>query len=417
MKIQDIEIFWLDVPFHEVPERHMARTHAGWHISEICRVTTDNGLVGYGETLPNYTWGRVTPATIERAKGRNPFELMWDDTLGAGLQMACFDVAGKAAGVPVYRLLGKKVRDWCPMAWWAIDMSPEDFAREARDAVAQGYTAFKQKARPWWDVYEQARQTCAVIPPNFKLDYDFNGQLVNAATAVPVLKELDKFPNMAIYESPIPQSDVAGNRRIRQQTRCAIAMHYGSPPIMTALREEVCDGFVIGGGASSVLRQAHQAEEAHMPFWLQLVGTGWTTAFALHLGAVCPMAQWPAVTCLNLFVDQLITEPIQVKGGYARVPEAPGLGVEFNEASLKWQVASPVKADLDALYAVVRDSGDKTWYRSEYGEQGFWSDFLRGNQPLFEQGVRLETWPNDGSAEWQELATRAQQAPVRCRVG
>lgn len=413
MKIKDIEIIHLDVPFHEVPERAMARTHAGWHISEICRVTTDNGLVGYGETLPNYTWGRVTPAAMERAKGRNPFELMWDDSLGAGLQMALFDVAGKAAGVPVYRLLGKKVRDWCPISWWAIDMSPEDFAREAQDAVAQGYTSFKQKARPWWDVYEQARQTCAVIPQNFKLDYDFNGQLVNAATAVPILKELDKFPNMAIYESPIPQGDVEGNRRIRQQTRCAIAMHYGSPPIMTALREEVCDGFVIGGGASSVMRQAHQAQEANMPFWLQLVGTGWTTTLALHLGAVCPMAQWPAVTCLNMYADQLITDPIQIKGGYARVPESPGLSVEFSEASLKWKVESSAKADIDALYAVVRDSGDKTWYRSEYGEQGFWNDFLRGNQPSFEHGVRLETWQNDGSQEWQELAERAKQAPVR----
>ena len=108
MKIKEIEIFWLDVPFHDAPQRNMARTLAGWHICEICRVTTDNGLVGYGETLPNYTWGKVSAAAIERTKGRNPFDLMWDDTLGAGLQMALFDVAGKAAGVPVYALLGKK---------------------------------------------------------------------------------------------------------------------------------------------------------------------------------------------------------------------------------------------------------------------------------------------------------------------
>jgi L-alanine-DL-glutamate epimerase-like enolase superfamily enzyme len=330
--------------------------------------------------------------------------------------MALFDVAGKAAGVPVYRLLGKKVRDWCPISWWAIDMSPEDFALEAKDAVAQGYTSFKQKARPWFDVFEQAKQTSAVIPQNFKLDYDFNGQLGTAATAVPVLKELDKFPNMAIYESPIPQGDVEGNRRIRQNTRCAIAMHYGSPPILTAVREEVCDGFVIGGGAASVMRQAHLSQEANMPFWLQLVGTAWTTTMALHLGAVCTHAQWPAVTCLNMYVDQLATQPVQIKGGYARVPETPGLGIEFNEASLRWKTDSSTKPNADALYAAVRDNGDKTWYASEYGEHGFWNDFLRGNQPLFEQGVRLETWLNDGSKEWQELAARTQESPVRCHA-
>src|SRR5438128_1164693 len=187
MKVKDIEIFWLDVPFHEIPQRNMARQNNGWHISEICRVTTDNGLVGFGETLPNYTWCKVSQAAIDRAKGANPFELMWDDSLGAGLQMALFDVAGKAAGVPVYRLLGHKHRDWCPISWWGIDMSPQDYAQEARDAVAAGYTSFKQKARPWWDVYGQARLTSQAIGENFKLDFDFNEHLLNAATAVPVL--------------------------------------------------------------------------------------------------------------------------------------------------------------------------------------------------------------------------------------
>src|ERR1051326_6597247 len=76
-KIKDIEIIWLDVPFHDVPNRNMARQNNGWHISEICRVTADNGMVGYGETLPNYTWGKVTQASIDRAKGANPFDLMW----------------------------------------------------------------------------------------------------------------------------------------------------------------------------------------------------------------------------------------------------------------------------------------------------------------------------------------------------
>ncbi len=414
MKIKDIEIFWLDVPFHPVPERNMARACHGWHISEICRVTTDNGLVGYGETLPNYTWGKVSKEAIERCKGGNPFELMWDDSLGAGLQMALFDVAGKSAGVPVYALLGKKMREWCPISWWCVDMSPEDFASEAKTALAHGYTSFKQKARPWYDVYEQARQTCAVVPTDFKLDYDFNELLVNTATAVPVLKQLDAYPQMSIYESPIRQTDVEGLRRVRQQTRCAISLHYSIPPIMTALRQEVCDGWVIHLGAAAAMRQAALCEEARMPFFIQNVGTGLTTAFASHLGAVCAMAQWPAITCLNMFVDQLITTPIEVKGGYMRTPEKPGLGVEFNEASLKWKVDSPDKPNMEALHAFVRPSGEKTWYASERDNGvGFWPDFLAGNQPLFEHGVRLETRPNDGSREWKDLAARTKKMPVR----
>ncbi|MCX5661572.1 MAG: enolase [Planctomycetota bacterium] len=409
MKIKDIEIILLDVPMHEVPDRAMAKTNYGWRIIELCRVTTDNGLTGIGETLPNYTWGKVSKEAIARAKGTNPFELMWDDSLGAGLQMALFDVAGKAAGVPVYRLLGKKHRDWCPISWWGIDMSPEDYASEARDAVKLGYTSFKQKARPWYDVYQQTKLTAAQVGVNFKLDYDFNEHLINAGAAISVLQELDKVPNMALYESPIPQADVEGNRRIRAATRCAIAMHYGNPPIMTCIQEQIADGFVVSGGASSVIRQARLAEQANMPFFLQLVGTGLTTTMMMHQGAVCSHSQWPAITCMNMYVDQLITKPIEVKGGYVRVPETPGLGVELNEAVLKWKVGTSEKPNAEAIYSITRDSGVKTWYHGEYGKFGFWTESHAGNVPHFEHGVKLEQWKNDGSKEWKDLAKRTKE--------
>lgn len=423
LRITAVERLLVDVPFFDIPERNMARDVAGWHISEVCRVETDAGLVGYGETLPNYTWGRVTDAAVERVRGRAPAECMWDDSLGAGLQMALFDLAGQEAGVPAYRLLGQKVRDWCPLSWWSIDMAPEDMAAEAKRAVELGYTAHKQKARPWWDVVEQVRLTSAVIGPDFSLDLDFNGHLVNAANAVSLLKALDSFPNVQIYESPIPQSDVPGNKRIRSQTRCAIAMHYGQPPIMTAIAEQVCDGFVVSGGASAVRRQAAVAREANMPFWLQLVGTGLTTTFALHQGAVCSHAQWPAVTCVNMYRRQLITQPIVVKGGYVRVPEAPGLGVEVDEEALRaLRTDRSVHQERPAVYGIRRPNGDITYFAGERLPgpglaRGYWEDNAMGNLPVYEQGARLETLHDDGSADWQELSRRVQEAPVRSHVG
>jgi L-alanine-DL-glutamate epimerase-like enolase superfamily enzyme len=419
MRITAVDRMLVDVPFYDVPERNMGRELAGWHVSEVCRVQTDAGIVGYGETLPNYTWGRVTDAGVARVQGKAPAECMWDDRLGAGLQMALFDVVGKAEGVPAYRLLGDKVRDWCPLSWWSIDMPPEDMAAEAKSAAASGYIAHKQKARPWYDVVEQARRTSAVVPPNFSLDLDFNGHLVNSAAAVSVLKELDAFANVKIYESPIPQGDVAGNQRIRSQTRCAIAMHYGSPPIMTALREQVCDGFVVGGGASAVRRQAAVAREANMPFWLQLVGTGITTAFAMHQGAVCSHAQWPAVTCLNMYRHQLLNEPLTVQGGYVRVPEGPGLGVEVDEAALT-SLATPTskRSPAAGVYALRRSSGEVVYYagerRSEPGvPQAYWEDSAMGNLPPYEQGTRLDLLLDDGTPEWRDLYERVQLAPVR----
>ncbi|MCE9592369.1 MAG: enolase [Planctomycetes bacterium] len=413
MKIKEIEIIWLDVPFHEIPDRNMARQNWGWRIVEVCRVTTDNGIVGVGETLPNYTWGKVSAAAIERAKGCNPFEIMWDDSLGAGLQMAILDICGKAAEVPVYRLLGTKVRDRCPISWWGIDMSPEDYAAEAGRAFRDGYMSAKQKARPaWWDVFEQAKLSAQAVPRNFKFDYDFNCHLLTAANAIPVLEELDKTPNIVIYEEPIFSNDVEGNKRIRQHTRCPIALHYGADAVAQNVREEMCDGYVVGGGISAVMHAARVSDTMRKMFWLQLVGTAWTTTMMLHLGAVCKNAQWPAVTCMNMYEDTLVTKPLKVRGGFIEVPETPGLGIEFNEAALKYRVNSPDKKNVEAVYAIVRDNGHKTWFHGEYGQYGFWDESHKGNLVVHEQGIRLHQWKNDGSKEWKEMAERLKKGTV-----
>ncbi len=425
MKIKDIEIIWLDVPMREVAGRAMERTLNGWSISEVIRVTTDSGLVGIGENLPGY-YGATKPEMVARARGQNPFDLLWDDSLGAGLQMALFDVAGKAVEAPVHRLLGKKLRDWCPISWWAIDMPPEDFAAETKAAATSGYTTFKQKARPWWDVYEQARLTSAAAPAGFSIGYDFNGLLVHEGNATRVLAELDHYSIIGLYESPIPHGDLEGYRRIRSKTNRPVAVHYGNfgcmtpdhrSPITPSDWKQCYDGFVLDQiGAAGILRHGHWAEESNMPFWMQICGTGISTAMGLHLGSVLKQAQWPLVSCVNIYQNQLVTEPFVVHGGYAQVPEAPGLGIEFDEKALQWQVNSPDKPNVEALYAVVRYDGSRTWYAGEMGPAGYWNDFANGNQPAYEHGVRLERWDNDGSPEWRDLARRVQVAPVRTRI-
>jgi galactonate dehydratase len=413
VKIKEIETFFLDVPFHEIPDRNMSRNNWDWRIVEICRVTLDNGVVGLGETLPNYTWSRVSPGAIERAKGQNPFAILYDDSLGAGLQMAIFDACGKAVEVPSYRLLGNKVRTACPISWWGIDMSPPDYAAEAKRAFETGYMSAKQKARPgWWDVFEQAKLSAAAVPRNFKFDYDFNEHLNTAANAIPVIEELDKTPNIAIYEEPIPRGDVEGNKRIRQHTRCPIALHYQDGLVTTHIRQEMSDGYVVCSGISQTMYAARACEEASKMFWLQLVGTGITTSFMLHLGAVCKLAQWPAVTCMNMYVAQLLAQPLKVKGGFIEVPEKPGLGIEFNEAMLKYRVESSVRKNADAIYALVRENGHKVWYHGEYGKFGYWEETRAGNVTVAEHGVRIQPWHNDGSSEWKTLAERTKLGPV-----
>ena len=256
LTITDVERIVVDVPYTPRCQEWNAREIWQWRISEVIRVTTDAGIVGYGETILHYTWGRVPDEAIDRVKGHNPADFLGDDSLGAGLQMALYDVVGKALGVPVYRLLNlPRVREWCPISWWNIDMPPEAFAAEAQEALARGYTSHKIKARPWWDVYEQVEAISAVTPPHFRIDMDWNQMLINAGNAAPVLTELDKHERVAIYESPIMQRDVEGLRQLRAKTTRPIALHFGNPPFPTVVRDEACDGFVIGGGVARVLEQ------------------------------------------------------------------------------------------------------------------------------------------------------------------
>jgi L-alanine-DL-glutamate epimerase-like enolase superfamily enzyme len=425
MKVVDVERIVVDVPFTDRQQKITAREVYNWAILELCKVTSDTGHVGWGETVLHYTFARVSDEAVERVKGASPAEAMHDDSLGSGLQMALFDLTGKILEVPVHQLLGDKVRDWVPISWWSIDASPEDWAAEAEDAVAAGYTSFKNKPRPWWDIVAQVDAISKVVPPHFKLDLDPNATWQNAATAVPIIKKLETYGNVAMFESPIPQTDILGNRQIRQATARPVAMHFGSPPFITCVREEVCDGFVVCAGKSRVMKEGTLAAEAQMPFWLQLVGNGLMTTWAAHLGAVLTHATWPTITCLNLFSHQLLKTPIDVIGGYHQVPDGPGLGVEVDEEAVERFRVPDVQirpfADEGKLYerpqprllnTIVYPGGSCVHMVSTGQGYGYFGD---GHGPAQVEGVRLEVTPDDGSKEWSDLFERAGKHPVRAR--
>ena len=418
LTVQEVERIWVDLPYREVPARHMARELPHWTLFEICRVRLACGVVGFGETMPYYTWRAVSDAAVASVRGKSAAERMWDDTLGAGLQMALFDAVGRANEVPCHRLFGERHRDRAFISWWDIDMTGADWLLECREAMAQGYTSFKTKARPWFDPHEQCALLSRELPPWFQLDLDFNGMLVNTAQATKLLSELERYQQVAIFETPIPQEDVLGNRFLRRQTHVPIAMHYGSPPILTALREDICDGFVIGGGASRVLREAAVAAAADKVFWLQLVGTGITAVWALHLAAVLSHARWPSINCHQLFTHQLVRPAIAVDNGLAPVPDAPGLGVELDEEAVARFRIPPKAKPYPApglLIAIRWPSGATSYYAHA---QQYWDEFLGGRLPLFPRGVRLEQVPDDGSPGWRELQARAREGGVHAgRVG
>ena len=408
--VRKIERIQLNVPFRDLPRLHMRRTRAiNWTYIEVCRITLGCGAVGIGEVVQYFLEPR---GDNRRVLGRDAAELMWDDTLGSGLQGALLDAVAKVNDVPIHRLLGPKYRDRALLSWWAVDMPGEDWVKECQAAVRQGYTSLKTKARPWWDLDEQCRVLGMSLPAYFKVGVDFNGMLRDSSTAVPYCRQIEKYAFVANYETPIPQDDVQGNKAIRRQTRVPIAMHYGVPPIMTAIREDVCDTLIIGGGAARVMRQGAIAAAARKPFWLQNVGTGITAALSLHFAAVLSHARWPAVNCHQLYVHPLIRPKITVNNGLAEIPESPGLGFELDDEALErfrteeFKRAPPPPKQL---IAIRWPSGDTSYYANP---QECYNEFGGGRLPVFPKGISLENISDNGSREWAELHRKAQNGGV-----
>jgi L-alanine-DL-glutamate epimerase-like enolase superfamily enzyme len=411
LRVEAVDRTTVKAPFREIPARNMDREIPHWRYAEVFEVRLASGHVGFGETLLYYTWGASRDEDVDRVLGENAAARMWDDSLGAGLQMALFDAVAKANDVPVHALLGTKIHDRTPLAWWNIDTSPEDMAAECREAYAQGYRAYKSKGRPWFDVWAQMDAVAEAVPESFRVTMDFNDTLLDADRGIPILKELAAYPQTAIYESPIFQSDIEGNQRIREATRVPVAMHYGTPEPTVAFTQRVCDGFVVGGGASRLMQRGAACAEAGMPFWLQLVGTGITAAWSLHFGGVLSHATWPAVNCHQLFTHTLLTEPFRVEEGFAQVPDKPGLGYELDKAAVeRFRVEKPpARPEPPRLIETVWPDGRKM-YVANNGEVNFLLNASReGKTPYFERGVTTRLVPDDGSAAWRDLYEKARR--------
>ncbi|MDD9973640.1 MAG: hypothetical protein OXU27_06515, partial [Candidatus Poribacteria bacterium] len=291
MKITEIEAIPLRVPYEErIRKRyyHFAMTE----LVTVYKFYTDTGLIGLGEN-PGPPFDQDV---LDTYLGTNPF----DHVMGEGrfnLDMACYDLMGKHLGLPAWKLMGQQVRQWIAMGWWMPCMSPEDTAAEVQVAAERGYRGLKCKARAFYDVVEQSNAIQEVAPPDFRVEFDFNGSLINVEKALPILRELEKIPVVKGLEEPIFAYDVDGWRRLHQEIRIPFYLHgvgviregasrQPSGPWI-GLRAGDFDGALCSHeGVKSALASGWAFAAANTPILLQYVGTGITAAFACHLGAV-----------------------------------------------------------------------------------------------------------------------------------
>ena len=328
MKITDIEIIQVKAPYHQGISELMIRRNL-YQINYVYKVYTDDGIIGIGDD------GKQPDEVIQKYIGRNPFEFI-NGSAPTPLQQAFYDIMGKALDVPMYQLLGEKVHHKVPIAYWSIDMTPEEWANEAKHAYALGYRVHKIKARPWFEIVEQVQAISEAVPANYQLRVDANDSFETPAQTLKVIDLLQEY-NIESFETPIPQRDIEGYVEIRQHCDVPITIHFGNPNPIEAIKANMNDSFIIAypdSRASNAKYEAAVSQAAHLPVWLQIVGLGATTAYVTHLSATMSNATMPAITLSCLRENALVKPAIQMEDGYVTVPDRPGLGVELDEDAL-----------------------------------------------------------------------------------
>lgn len=415
-KVTDVERIFLRVPFRERVKLWNSLLVHNWQIVEVIRVLTeDPEVIGYGETLIYYTHETVSDESIQRVIGKPVIDHVSEDLLGAGLQMALYDAAGKAVGQPMYKLLGKpQVRDWVPVSWWNTKAPPEVLAAEAQDALKEGFLSHKIKARPWFDVHEQVAAIAAVTPKDYAIDIDWNALLMSTPRAIETVKRLEAEPRVGLFEDPIPREDLIGQASLRSRLNKPMVTHFYEALFPSQTKLGSVDGYVVDGGVHRALRNGTTLAALNLSFFMQYCGTGLTAAMSSHVASVLTHAHWPAVTAMNTFSETLLAQPLQIEGGYMRVPTEPGLGVTVDESALE-RLRIPTNDRLEMPRVIMEFKFSETRSRLYANSRQLWQDFdPKGNGalPVQPEGGRLFVTEDDGSPEFKELHEKASQNPI-----
>ena len=340
----------------------------------LVRITTDNGLTGWGETTlegkPQSTWAAVEELS-EYLVGKDPLRIEhhWQHIYRSaffrggnvlmsalsGIDQALWDIAGKHYGVPVHALLGGNVRNRIRVyAHWGIhDLSEESLqaSRERLDRLMKEghYTAFKGGPGGKWRAHEPPAVIdrfvkCAYtmrewVGPEVELCFDFHGKMT-PALAIEVCNEI-KGMRPLFVEEPVPQENVDALKLVSDHVPFPIAT--GERLLTRWGFREIFEKHAVAliqpdvshvGGISELEKVANMAE-----------------VYYIHVMPHCAIGPVAFAACLqvdaaipNFLVQEqidfslgrgMLQEPWEVKDGYVELPTKPGLGIELDEQLLK----------------------------------------------------------------------------------
>jgi muconate cycloisomerase len=347
----------------------------------IVRLDTDEGVSGWGEAPAIATWGGAhgryygeTPETVRHIvldylvpalEGADPGEpgvaharmdkvVKGHPYAKAAVDMACHDAAGKALGVPVWRLLGGRRRDGIEVTHSLGIMEVDRCVAEAEQAVAEGARTIKCKTGldPERDV-ELVRRLRERLGDEVKLRVDGNEGYATVAEAVETTRRQEEYGIM-LCEQPVAGAEALAAVAERIESPVMADESAWTALDLLELRElEAASCFSCYVTKPGGLWRARQQAELAAAIGLTCdiggsIELGVGNAANLHLGAsleaatlpsVCPVtkpagAPGPEVAGVY-YMDDIVTEPFRFEGGRVLVPDGPGLGVEVDAEKLR----------------------------------------------------------------------------------
>lgn len=345
----------------------------------VCRIETDTGIIGWGETISLIA---NVPAVFADIVARLAIgypvadvERFHRHVLGAGfyhhkraavmaiaaLEMAMWDALGKQARLPLYALWGGKWRQDVEAAAYLFTNDPAGLAERLLRFIDRGYTTFKVKIgfdeRSDLVLAETARKVIGDLP----LRLDVNGAW-NPATAKRQLRKLVGL-DPAYVEQPLELDDLAGHAALVAQSQVPIALDesaYTLADVGNIVRAAAADVVLLdpheAGGLWQTIKAAAICESVGIAVTLHSgAELALSQAAYLHLAASIPNLSIAIDTERTYLGGDISKAPPVLEDGRFAIPEGPGLGVEVDIEALD-------RYRVDGIAGAYLDSSRQDWF-------------------------------------------------------
>ena len=339
------------------------------------KVLTDEGIAGWGEMISGTKTETVVAGANEMGKkliGRNPFEIerLWQEmhrsffrggpingTIISGLEMALWDIKGKALNLPVYELLGGAARDRIRVYSWIGGDRPSDVAEQAQERVDKGFTAIKMNATSELHYIDSYNKVQAVVDrvasirdqvgDQLEIGIDFHGR-VHRPMAKVLAHALEPYHPMFLEEVVLPENwesfdDIAHEVSVPLATGERLYTRWDFKNLFRQGAVDIVQPDVaLCGGILETRKIAAMAEAFDMGVAPHAPYGPVSLAATLQVDACTPNV-FIQEQSLGIHYNQGFDlldfvknkEIFQYKDSYVQLPKGPGLGIDMDEDKIK----------------------------------------------------------------------------------